>query len=214
MRILVVDDHPPILVAMQTILRELEERPGIESVRDLKAAFAAASRGGFDLVMLDLGIPQSDDGDSSVCRGVEALVRFRERFPAQPVVVISGSSEPGVMTQAIELGAMGFLPKSTSMEKILPALRLVLSGGTYVPPEALQAPVDAQSNAADLKLSPRQHEVLALLVEGLSNKLIARKLDISENTTKIHVSAVLAALNVQTRAQAIVKASRLGVRAA
>lgn len=202
MRILAVDDHPPILVAMQMVLKELAESAEIESVHDLAAAFAAAARGPFDLVMLDLALPDCGGG-------LDALVRFRERFPSQPVVVVSGSSEAGVITQAIELGAMGYIPKSTSMDKFLPALRLVLSGGTYVPAEALRAPAAGPGSAADLPLSPRQREVLALLTEGLSNKLIARRLDISENTTKIHVSAVLAALGVQTRAQAIVKVGRL-----
>jgi DNA-binding NarL/FixJ family response regulator len=152
--------------------------------------------------MLDLALPDCGGG-------LDALVRFRERFPSHPVVVVSGTSEAGLITQAIELGAMGFIPKSTSMDRFLPALRLVLSGGTYVPAEALRAPAIGAGGAAELNLSPRQREVLALLTEGLSNKLIARRLDISENTTKIHVSAVLAALKVQTRAQAIVKVGRL-----
>jgi DNA-binding NarL/FixJ family response regulator len=202
MRILAVDDHPPILAAMQMILRELAESAEIESVHDLAGAFAAAGRAPFDLVMLDLALPDCGGG-------LDALVRFRERFPALPVVVVSGASEAGVITQAIELGALGFIPKSTSMDKFLPALRLVLSGGTYVPAEVLRAPPAGAGGTAELNLSPRQREVLALLTEGLSNKLIARKLDISENTTKIHVSAVLAALGVQTRAQAIVKVGRL-----
>jgi DNA-binding NarL/FixJ family response regulator len=202
MRILAVDDHPPILAAMQMILRELAESAEIESVHDLAGAFAAAERTAFDLVMLDLSLPDCGGG-------LDALVRFRERFPSQPVVVVSGASEPGVITQAIELGAMGFIPKSTSMDRFLPALRLVLSGGTYVPAEVLRAPAPGQGGTAEFELSPRQREVLALLTEGLSNKLIARRLDISENTTKIHVSAVLAALKVQTRAQAIVKVGRL-----
>src|SRR5262245_18808333 len=181
MRILAVDDHPPILVAMQMVLKELAEDSEIESVHDLAGAMAAAARGPFDLVMLDLALPDCGGG-------LDALVRFRERFPSQPVVVVSGASEAGMIMQAIELGAMGYIPKSTSMDRFLPALRLVLSGGTYVPPEALRAPAVGPGSIAELELSPRQREVLALLTEGLSNKLIARRLDISENTTKIHAN--------------------------
>jgi len=204
MKILAVDDHPPIIAAMEMILRELAESAEIESAHDLQAAFDAAARTEFDLVMLDLALPG--------CDGLDALMRFRDRFPLQTVVVVSGSNDGVLITQAIELGAMGFIPKSTSMERFLPALRFVLSGGTYVPPEALHAPPVARDSAAELELSPRQRDVLLLLVEGLSNKVIARRLEISENTTKIHVSAVLAKLGVGTRAQAIVKASRLGLR--
>jgi len=204
MRILVVDDHPAILTAMRMVLEGLEQSAEIESAHNLDAAFAAASRAEFDLVMLDLQMPG--------CSGVEALARFRERFPSQPVVVVSGVSEPRVINETLDLGAMGFIPKSTPMDVFLNAVRLVLSGAIYVPPEALNAPAGAPRSATNLDLSPRQREVLGLLLKGLPNKLIARKLEISENTTKIHVSAVLDALGVQSRTQAVIAASRLGLR--
>jgi len=146
------------------------------------------------------------------CSGVEAVARFRERFPALPVVVVSGASDPKVINAALDLGAMGFIPKSAPGEVLLQAVRLVISGAIYVPVEALNAPPLPPRAAAGLNLSPRQREVLDLLLKGLSNKLIARKLDISENTTKIHVSAVLDALGVATRTQAVIAASRLGLR--
>jgi DNA-binding NarL/FixJ family response regulator len=171
----------------------------------------------FDLVMLDLGLPG--------CSGVQALERFRELFPALPVVVISGSNEMGNISAALEIGAMGYIPKSYPRDVLLNAVRLVVSGGIYVPVEALkargeEASADATSRPAargrtmlsELGLSPRQSEVLSLLLKGLPNKLIARKLDISENTTKIHVSAVLHALGVSTRTQALIAANRLGLR--
>lgn len=202
MRILVVDDHPLMTDVLRTVLGTLDQVAEIKSANDLDAAFAIASAGEFDLVMLDLGMPG--------CSGVEAVARFRERFPALPVVVVSGASDPTVINAALDLGAMGFIPKSAPGEVLLQAVRLVISGAIYVPVEALNAP-PAPPRAA-LKLSPRQHEVLSLLLKGLSNKLIARKLDISENTTKIHVSAVLDALGVATRTQAVIAASRLGLR--
>jgi DNA-binding NarL/FixJ family response regulator len=201
MRILVVDDHPLMTDALRLVLGTLDQRAEIESANSLDAAFATASDGEFDLVMLDLGMPG--------CSGLEALQRFRERFPSLPVVVVSGASEPKLIKAALDLGAMGFIPKSAQRDVFLNALRLVVSGAIYVPVEALNAPAGAVQSAAGLKLSPRQNEVLALLLKGLSNKLIARKLEISENTTKIHVSAVLGALGVATRTQAVIEASRL-----
>jgi DNA-binding NarL/FixJ family response regulator len=202
MRILVVDDHPLMTDVLRTVLGTLDQVGEVQSANDLEAAFAIASRGEFDMVMLDLAMPG--------CSGVEAVARFRERFPALPVVVVSGASDPKVINAALDLGAMGFIPKSAPGEVLLQAVRLVISGAIYVPVEALNAP--AAAPAAPLDLSPRQREVLALLLKGMSNKLIARKLDISENTTKIHVSAVLDALGVATRTQAVIAASRLGLR--
>jgi DNA-binding NarL/FixJ family response regulator len=205
MRILVVDDHPLMTDVLRTVLGTLDQVAEIKSANDLEAAFAIASAGEFDLVMLDLGMPG--------CSGVEAVERFRERFPALPVVVVSGASDPKVINAALDRGAMGFIPKSAPGEVLLQAVRLVISGAIYVPVEALNAPPVPSRAASGLDhLSPRQSEVLSLLLKGLSNKLIARKLDISENTTKIHVSAVLDALGVATRTQAVIAASRLGLR--
>jgi DNA-binding NarL/FixJ family response regulator len=202
MRILVVDDHPLMTDVLRTVLGTLDQVAEIRSANDLDTAFAIAAGGELDLVMLDLGMPG--------CKDVEAVRRWRERFPALPVVVVSGASEPRIINAALDLGAMGFIPKSAPGAELLRAVRLVISGGIYVPAEASNAP--QAPAAAPLDLSPRQHEVLALLLKGMSNKLIARKLDISENTTKIHVSAVLEALGVATRTQAVIAASRLGLR--
>jgi len=141
------------------------------------------------------------------------------------VVVVSGSDDPASVLAALDLGAMGYIPKTSPREVLLGAVRLVASGGIYVPVEALKTREAAQlalpasasgvagaGTAADLGLTSRQWEVLELLLKGLPNKLIARKLDISENTTKIHVSAVLRALGVATRTQALIAANRLGLR--
>jgi DNA-binding NarL/FixJ family response regulator len=204
MRILVVDDHPLMTDVLRMVLGTLDQVAEIKTANDLDAACAIAAAGEFDMVMLDLGLPG--------CSGVEAVARWREKFPALPVVVVSGASDPKVINAALDLGAMGFIPKSAPGEVLLQAVRLVISGAIYVPVEALNAPPAPARSAAGLNLSPRQSEVLSLLLKGMSNKLIARKLDISENTTKIHVSAVLDALGVATRTQAVIAASRLGLR--
>jgi DNA-binding NarL/FixJ family response regulator len=210
MRTLVVDDHPLMAEALQSALTGEAE---VQTADTLQQAFElAAGDPAFDLVMLDLGLPG--------CSGLQALERFRERFPSLPVVVVSAASDLTTITTALDLGAMGFIPKTSPRDVLLHAVRLVASGGIYVPVEALKQRVEepaaggrtAPRSQKDLDLSPRQREVLSLLLKGLSNKLIARKLDISENTTKVHVSAVLHSLGVSTRTQALLAASRLGIR--
>lgn len=219
MRILVVDDHPLMADALEIAMRTLDRATHVETAGNLRAALERAAQAGFDLCLLDLGLPD--------CAGLEALEKMRASLPALPVVVVSGSDDTRSVLRALDLGAMGYIPKTSPRDVLLGAVRLVASGGIYVPVEALKArdaggqardagehaPAAAPSRtAADLGLSARQWEVLGLLLKGLPNKLIARKLDISENTTKIHVSAVLRALGVSSRTQALLAANRLGLR--
>lgn len=208
MRILVVDDHPLMADALGFAVRTLDRATQVETAGDLRGAIARAAEAAFDLCLLDLGLPD--------CSGLQALERMRDALPGLPVVVVSGSGDVAGVLEALDLGAMGYIPKTSPRDVLLAAVRLVASGGIYVPVEALRARAAAGSapisGAADLALSARQHEVLGLLLKGLPNKLIARKLDISENTTKIHVSAVLRALGVASRTQALIAAHRLGLR--
>lgn len=209
MHILLVDDHPLMADALALALSTLDRQPEMRHASSLQSALEiGAGPPEFDLVMLDLGLPG--------CTALQALERFRERHPALPVVVFSGTSDTASITAALDLGAMGFIPKTSPREVLVNAVRLVVSGGVYVPPEALKsAGADTQAPPSTLKqlqLSPRQGEVLALLLKGLPNKLIAKRLQISENTTKIHVSAVLHALGVSSRTQALIAANRLGLR--
>lgn len=216
MRILVVDDHPLMADAIKLALLQLAGATQADSAENLQQAFALAGEAPEpDLVLLDLGLPD--------CSGIEALARFRERFPQLPVVVVSGASDAASILGALDLGAMGYILKTSPKDLLLNAVRLVVSGGIYVPVEALKSHESAAEPAVaarpqgatrpdQIGLSTRQAEVLGLLLKGLPNKLIARKLDIAENTVKIHVSAVLHALGVSTRTQALIAASRLGLR--
>lgn len=220
MRVLVVEDHPLMIEALRLALGTLGNNVQVTEASSLAAAIRSIEQeAGLDMVLLDLGLPDSS--------GLDALRRVRESFPAVPVVVISGADDPRAILAALDEGAMGFIPKTSPKEILLNAIRLVASGGIYVPAQALRGhvgdphggaavtPIDAPGARAasePLGLSPRQLQVLDLLLKGLPNKLIARKLDISENTTKIHVSAVLRALGVSTRTQALIAASRLGLR--
>lgn len=221
MRVLVVEDHPLMIEALRLALGTLGNNVQVTEASSLAAAMRSIEQdGGLDMVLLDLGLPDSS--------GLDALRRVRESFPAVPVVVISGADDPRAILAALDEGAMGFIPKTSPKELLLNAIRVVASGGIYVPAQALRGHVgdphggatvppadaapDARAASEPLGLSPRQLQVLDLLLKGLPNKLIARKLDISENTAKIHVSAVLRALGVSTRTQALIAASRLGLR--
>ena len=229
MKILVVDDHPMMADALRLALLSLEREADVVCVGDLAGALAATAADAFDLALLDLGLPD--------CAGHDGLARLREERPAVPVVVVSGTSDPETIVSALDLGAMGFIPKTSSREVILNAVRLVASGGIFVPIEALKVransgriaageaataplpgtrpavgPGTAALTPAELGLTPRQGEVLSLVLKGLPNKLIARKLDIAEGTVKAHVGAVLQVLNVSTRTQALIAATRLGLR--
>ena len=179
-------------------------------------ALAAADKsGGLDLILLDLALPGRD--------GFEVLRELRERYPSLPVVVLSASDQSEVVMRALDAGAMGFIPKTSSNEVLLGALRLVLSGGVYLPAEVLRhspAPVLVSKSATaaagvgyrDLGLTERQAQVLALVVQGKPNKIICRELNLAEGTVKIHVTAILKALGVTNRTQAVIAVGKLGLK--
>jgi DNA-binding NarL/FixJ family response regulator len=221
MKVLVVDDHALIRQGLKPVLGQLGE-PG-ETVEVLEAGNYAealeriAATPDLDLVLLDLRMP----GVS----GFVALADIEDRHPDLPVVIMTGDEEPELVREAFEHGALGFIPKSSPPPVILAALRLVLSGGTYVPPQVMSstaprppAPPNVKTFAADpaiavsLGLTPRQSDVLTLLLAGKSNKVISRDLNLAEGTVKNHVAAVLKALNVDTRVQAVIAAARLGLK--
>jgi DNA-binding NarL/FixJ family response regulator len=170
-----------------------------------------------DLVLLDLNMP----GRS----GFDALAEMRTRYPALPVVVLSSVNDRETVMRALDHGAAGYVPKLSSNEVLVSALRLVLSGGVYLPPELLarsgipRHPPSQAGNAnstttrfpAGLNLTDREAQVLRLILEGKSNKLICRELDLADSTVKNHVSQILKALNVTSRTQAVIAAARLGI---
>jgi len=224
MRVLLIDDHPLILSALQLVIEGLSDNVSVVGL-DSAAAAREALRAddAFDLVMLDLQLADAD--------GFEVLEEFRAGYPALPVVVISASDRASDVIRAIDLGAMGFVPKRISTDMLSNALKLVMSGGIYVPPMAMstsesqpvkaeQAPARQEPAASfqppasldGLGLTPRQTDVLALLLQGLPNKLIARELGVSVDTVKDHVAAVLKALGVNSRTQAVLAVSQMAQR--
>jgi DNA-binding NarL/FixJ family response regulator len=219
-KILVVDDHPLILEALHHVLRQLDREVEVFDARDAASGRTlVAAHPDAGLLLLDLSLPDAD--------GFAVLDELRSAFPAVPVVVLSASDRRDDVVRAVDLGAMGFIPKTSSSPLMLQALRLVLSGGIYVPPAALGSSVEAALDAvapdasrsagaapltADaLGLTGRQAQVLALILQGKPNKAICRELGLAEGTVKIHVAAILRALNVSTRTQAVVAAGRLGL---
>ena len=216
MKVLLIDDHPLILAAMQAVIGGLGEDiavTGAQSAEQARACLGDAAD--FDLALLDLVLGDAD--------GFELLAEMRRDHPQVPVVILSASENAGDVVRALDLGAMGFVPKRASTEALVQALRTVMSGGLFIPqhlfgpnkgrPAASGAapglPASKAASLAQLGLTPRQHDVLSGLLKGLPNKLIARELNVSVDTVKDHVASVLRALNVTSRTQAVLEVSRL-----
>jgi len=205
MKILVVDDHPLILQALADALPELE--PDLEVLgaidRD-EALFALARHPDCALVLLDLALPGA--------HGLELLVQLRRAHPRLPIVVLSATHDRGTVSAALTAGAQGYIAKTSTPRELLEAVRTVLGGGSSVTND-IAPPVPAIGGVPGdvLGLTQRQADVLRLLVQGKPNKTICRDLRLSEGTVKVHVSAILKALNVRSRAQAIAELTRRGV---
>ena len=228
MKVLLIDDHPLILSALQSVIKGLGDDMsvvGAGSAAEARVALKTAND--FDLVLLDLQLGDAD--------GFDVLAEFRAAYPSLPVVVVSASDRSSDVIRAIDTGAMGFVPKRASNEALFEALRMVMSGGIYVPSMAMgsdPAPMpeggdtvpgvlrvvreEAQESGfqtpvplSSFGLTPRQTEVLGLLLQGKPNKLIARDLNLSVETVKDHVAAVLRTLGVSSRTQAVLAVSQM-----
>ena len=210
MKILVVDDHALIREALCGILKELE--PVVEVLEAGTAQHAietAESSPHPDLALLDLNLPDKN--------GLELLAEFRDRWPQIAVVILSANQDNASIKQSLSLGAVGFIPKSSSRNVMLAAFKLIFAGGVYVPPEIFArtsvptVPVVPTHAAIDLGLTERQMEVLRLMMKGRSNKAICRALDLAEPTVKNHVTAILKALDATNRTEAVIAASSRGI---
>ena len=200
-RIIIVDDHPLFRAALR---QTLSGNGTVEEAGDLASLSAAleADRD-CDLVLLDLNMPG--------VRGFSGLLLLRAQYPEVPVMIISAVEDPKVIRRTFELGAAGYLPKSVGPAEIRAAIDKVLSGGVSVP-EGVDLEVDDEQTAFIRRLStltPQQIRVLMMLSDGLMNKQIAYELSISEATVKAHVSAILQKLDVDSRTQAVIAASRI-----
>ena len=213
MKILIVDDHVLIRDALRGILRGLKSDAVIlEAPNSRRAMQTVEQNPDVELILLDLNLPDRD--------GFDVLVELRERYPAVSAVVLSGTDERDLMVRALDLGALGFIPKSAQREVMISAFNLIFAGGIYVPPEILarsppRPPTPPEPGrrvtAADLGLTDRQMDVLSLMMQGKSNKAICRALDLAEPTVKNHVTAILKALKATNRTEAVIAAGMLGV---
>jgi DNA-binding NarL/FixJ family response regulator len=207
MDVLLVDDHPLIHETLGAVVRSVMPDAAFHAELDLAAGLARARRlRNLELVLLDLGLPG--------CSGIQALLPFRKALPRVRIAVISATEDPAIVRAALDAGAVGYLPKTSSPKVIAAALRLVAEGGTYIPAQAMAAlerPVKP-TTLSDLGLTERQVDVLRLLAQGMSNADIARKLRIAENTVKQHVHVAFRALGASSRTEAVVALARLGIK--
>lgn len=216
MRILLVDDHTLFREALLHVLRQFDGMAVVIEASTAREAIRLATHyHDLDLILLDLAMPGLN--------GLSALPELHGLRPAVPLVILSASEEPAAVRQALEVGAMGYIPKSSSSHEMIAALRLVLAGEVYVPPALLAAlealtiaptqiatPPAAREEGVN-GLTPRQVEVLRLMGQGLSNKGICKRLSLAEGTVKLHVTAIMRALNTGNRTQTVIEATRRGL---
>jgi len=213
MTILLADDHALFRDGMRYVLQQLAEEVEILDAASFPEALQLAGRHpGINLVLMDLHMPGSD--------GVLSVRTFNLKHPDMPLVVVSGSEQREDMERVMEYGAMGFISKMTSSKVMLAALRMVLDGGIYLPPQLLQQSVESMEQGTidkrsrrsnEFGLTARQVDVLKYLSQGLSNKEAAQKMGLAEGTVKIHVAAIFQVLHVSNRMDAVRAAQRLGV---
>ncbi len=205
-RIVIADDHPLFRDALRLAVQDALDDVVLDDAGSLKEALdILTSSDDVDLVLLDLKMPG--------VQGFSGLMLMRAQFPLVPVVVVSGSEESSVISRAISLGALGFIPKSAPVEDMQAAISTVLNGDVWLP-ENVDLTSQGNAETDDLarrlsNLTPQQTRVLMMLREGLLNKQIAYELTVSEATVKAHVSAILQKLNVDSRTQAVIAASRI-----
>jgi DNA-binding NarL/FixJ family response regulator len=208
MNILLIDDHALFREGLRALLLNISPELSIHEAATVADGAEQCKSTVFKMVLLDLGLSQSG--------GVETLRSFRDAISDVPVVVLSGDQSPVLIRSAIDLGAVGYIPKSHTSDLMIAALHFVLSGGIYLPSIVLEDEYSA-SITSRIKpdgfshLSPRQQQVAKLMLQGQSNKMIARKLSLSEGTIKAHVSAIFQIIGAKNRVEAVTLAARSGV---
>lgn len=206
MKVLLADDHPLFREGVKPVLQKLDARLEIIEAIDYPSAFAAMHQAGeVDLALIDLYMPGMS--------GVEGVIRFRAAFPGIPLVVLSAAEQAEDIHRLLAAGALGYITKSSPSEVILGALRLVLAGGVYIPPSLLNHPNGGVEHdpSRPAPLTLRQVEVLRELAKGQSNKQIAKALEVTEGTVKIHLAAIFRILKVNNRTEAVLVAQKMGL---
>ena len=210
-KVLIADDHELFRDGLRHVLGQLEGSPIIVEASDFAHALEVVEQEkDIDIVLMDLNMPGIP--------WMDGLRRLKDAVgPSVPVVVLTASEDRHSVVQAVNVGAAGFIPKTSSSRVMMSALKLVLSGGVYLPPALLDTetlmevgrrPMPSHTDSTAF-LTPRQREVLGLLGQGKSNKEIARVLQLAEGTVKLHVTAILKALKVNNRTRAVVVAAQI-----
>lgn len=219
MKILIADDHELFLKGLELIISDWNPDVELTKAKDYKEIFAIIAKDkNFNLILTDLAMPGA--------QWLEAIKNIHEQLPETPIIILSAVFDKEIVQKTIELGAAGYIPKTSSNAVIISAINLVLSGGVYIPKELLQDSLqndlnmlkeiegisDDKDASEKIKiLTPRQIDVIRLIAQGKSNKQIAFELGLSEGTVKIHITAILKLLNVYNRTGAVAAATHLGL---
>ena len=211
LKFVIADDHPLFRGALKQALSGLDEQAQVLEAGDFDATRAiVAANDDLDLILLDLSMPWVS--------GLSGLVTLRGLQAGVPVVVVSARDDRETVRRALSLGASGFISKSSNLEQLRNAIRVVLDGGVWAPDE-LELGVERDQEISELierlqTLTPQQTRVLTMIAEGLLNKQIAYELSVSEATIKAHVSAILQKLGVDSRTQAVIQLAKIGAEPA
>jgi DNA-binding NarL/FixJ family response regulator len=205
-RLVIADDHPLFRGALREAVAGLIAGADIAEAGAFDEVPKLLDKGGeVDLVLLDLAMPG--------VRGFSGLMYLRAQYPSVPVMVVSANDDPAVIRRCMDFGASGFIPKTLGIERMREAIKRVLGGGVWTPPDVdLAGGGDAETAAMMARLAtltPQQVRVLMMLSEGMLNKQIAYELTVSEATVKAHVSAILQKLGVDSRTQAVIAAAKI-----
>ena len=206
LKILIADDHTLFRESLSLLLLRLEDREPtiIQANHSEQAIQLAEQTPDLDMILMDIDMPGTS--------GMSAIKTLRQVVPDVPIIMISADEGSHQIFRAIDLGARGFIPKTTSADVMLSALKLVLNGGVYLPEQFLVAYQNHGSNSGNEKqLTPRQMEILRLLQKGEQNKNIAHQLNLSESTVKVHVRRLFTALDARNRSQAVNHAIERGI---
>ena len=203
-KLLIVEDHPVYLEGLSFVLNKLSNDVNLVCVNTISEAQKILSQtSNFDLILLDLGLP--DDSGLSLLRFLKAHQIFI------PVAMLSASEKPQDIQASMAAGASGFISKASCSEELLAAIHHILSGENYLP--AFYSQLDHLDRLALPSLTPRQKEVLILLAEGLPNKRICQRLNLTEHTIKSHLKSLFSLLHVHTRTECAKAAAELGLLA-
>jgi DNA-binding NarL/FixJ family response regulator len=213
MKVLIVDDHALIREALQTVLKQLKRETVIfEASNSRQTMHTVEEHPDLSLILLDINLPDRD--------GFSVLGELRDRYPTIAIIILSASDDQDRVKRAFKLGALGFIPKTTERDVMLHAIELVLSGGIYIPSEILERAETTPPRLTNelstrefldgLGLTDRQIEVLALLMQGKNNKVIAKTLNMGVPTVKNYITVILKALKVTSRTEAVIKAGKMG----